>query len=492
MPPRAAPDYLSAIQGPHKQGFTPGGNQLDRQQAEAYFSTLPPDIAAHLRAHFFPSPGMLGGSGVPRYTMQDVTQLGDRLTKMRQLQQYTAQHGIPSPGHHWDFGPNGTFVPAPDRGPTGFGGFADKVLGVANRIGSPIVDTMGKVPKQYYEDAIMAGLGYGAAGAFPALGAGGSAFNPAYSEVGAGAGAGADLAGAAPYEALGGAPGGGASVGYDASVAGTVPYDSSVGGYYDPSGAFHAGASPGDFGGSAGSFSPGFAGPGGGTTGYAASAPTNSVDAFLKQYGKYIGAGTSALGQYEQNRIARQEYARAQAAMEANRNAALGYASPENYAKNFAFFSGPNSPFMPGLRNQGEALALGEQGMQEQFAGDVARRNMEGSGLAEMGKESISAARQADYGQALRGFYQQAGGAAAGEQSQQLSASLGAPYQYIPKGPSGTQTTLESLGQGVAGYTSIDANMKGYGMGPYMQYYYAGQGPTGQGYYPGYSAPYGQ
>jgi hypothetical protein len=185
----------------------------------------------------------------------------------------------------------------------------------------------------------------------------------------------------------------------------------------------------------------------------------------MNQYGKFIGMGTSALGEYEKNRIQKQEFERMQAVAEANRAAALGYASPENYNK---LYSGYEKSFQdaykPALLNTGEALALGEQGEQERFAGDVARRNMQGSGLAMVGPQTISAGRQANYAQAVRGYYTSAAdaarAAASGTQAQQIGASLGAPIPYVPQGPSTTQNIISTVGAGLGTYTEMDALQK--------------------------------
>lgn len=360
--------------------------------------------------------------------------------------------------------------------------------------------------------AMMTGLAYG-------LGSVGGAFAPEAIGAGTAAGAGAADAGGA---AVGAATGGAETAGWaDPALAGEFSFGDTAAGI-DPFAAaasggtdLGAGWGSGTLGGApdyaaAGNIDP-FAYGGGATPDYTAAgninpfdyvggnqAP-NAFDAFMNKYAKYIGAGTSALGKYEQNRILRQEYERALNAAKENRAAALGYAGPENYNKLYGGYLGQfQQAYKPALLNTGEALALGEQSTQQQFAGDVARRNMEGSGLAQVGPQAISAGRNAAYGQAVRDYYtssaQGAREAAGQTQSEEIGASLGAPVPYVPKGPSTTQDILGATGAGLAGYTDIQAQqnrktMAQYGMAPYSNYYYAGQGATGEGYYPGYAQP---
>src|SRR5574341_262493 len=170
-----------------------------------------------------------------------------------------------------------------------------------------------------------------------------------------------------------------------------------------------------------------------------------------------IKAASSFAASWFANRNANAAARRAQEAAERQRQATLGYASPENYEKLYrGLLGGFRESFAPARRTIGETLGLGEQWNLQAFAQDAAQRGLLGSGLYPMGRASIRAGRQAMYNQALRGFETAASEGARQEagavQQRQISGSLGAPVSYFPTTSTYSQL-LDAINRGVADYT---------------------------------------
>jgi len=138
-----------------------------------------------------------------------------------------------------------------------------------------------------------------------------------------------------------------------------------------------------------------------------------------------------------------------QKGIERQRAETLGFASPDAYIANYERyrkeFQDTNRPWLVGEQDR---AAIGEQNAMQAFDTDVARRGLSGSGLALAGRSAIRTGRQAQIGENMRRYWSENEGAARDAANQtrsaQISASLGAPYQYVPR-----PSTLTGVTQGL-------------------------------------------
>lgn len=175
------------------------------------------------------------------------------------------------------------------------------------------------------------------------------------------------------------------------------------------------------------------------------------------------------------------------------------FTNPEYHAKLLdAYRNQFQQGYMPALRQMGDTLGLNEQGAQQAFATDTARRGLSGSGMAFAGQNAIRAARTTGLGEAQRAYQmdvenaaRQQAGNTIGEQLR--GAEVENPYQYYDTPPSMLQSLLQGgqagigdsgqYGQltGASGNFGSLIGLKG-GPSPYNQYgpqqpYYIGQQP---------------
>lgn len=173
----------------------------------------------------------------------------------------------------------------------------------------------------------------------------------------------------------------------------------------------------------------------------------------------------------------RKEAKKAQTAMKKQRAGTLGYAGPENYLKNLdlyrnKFLQGD----MPWIKGQAETGALGEQNALQALDADASRRGISG-GVVDALRSGIRTGRTAQYNDALTKYKLAEEAAARNEANatsgRQLNASLGAPYTYVPGGPSWAQVGVGAVQAYAGGYGQTQANL---GTGSGWQYQLLGKG----------------
>jgi hypothetical protein len=272
--------------------------------------------------------------------------------------------------------------------------------------------------KAYAITAVLAGVGMAgaAAGGAGAAGAGGG---------GAGGGAGAGIGGsAATIDPFAANLGGGATWGAAGSGGGAA-------GFFDADGMWHVTSGGGGGSGLAKLFGAGSSGGG-------------------MSWQEMILHGIPVLTNYLGAREQAQQAKAYQDAQRRQRAETLAFASPEAYTANYerylSEFEDANKPW---LKTEADRAAIGEQTAMQGFDTDLARRGLSGSGLAFAGRSAIRTGREAQLNENMRRYRQmneEAARDAAGQtRSAQISASVGAPYSYVPR-PSPTTAAVQGLG----------------------------------------------
>jgi len=219
--------------------------------------------------------------------------------------------------------------------------------------------------------------------------------------------------------------------------------------------------------------SPASSAPGSTPTGGVPGATPSSSSSPWSKYAPFVYGGLNAITGYLSANEAKKANQAAIDAANKNRTAALGYSSPAEYSSLVSgmvpFYRGL---YKPALLDSGEAIALSEQGNEQAFSTDVARRGLTGSGIDIAGRNAIHAGRTAAYSGAVRDYetasLNAADQAAKDVYHTQVTASSGNP---IPSGYAGPSTAVNIAGGliGGAGAYALSKTLQNY---PYL---YPGQ-----------------